>query len=121
MLDYTADFYNFTKIYFSTKIFMNLKLVLFGVLLSFCSLAGPIKHEIRMSEPFSHYFEVKTTVDVSKETAFIDLKMAAWTPGSYLIREFAKNVESVSAESNGQKIAISKINKKTCKHFLVSF
>jgi hypothetical protein len=93
MLDYTADFYNFTKIYFSTKIYMNLKLVLLGVLLSFCSLAGPIKHEIRMSEPFSHYFEVKTTVDVSKEINFVDLKMAAWTPGSYLIREFAKNVE----------------------------
>lgn len=113
MLDYTADFYNFTKIYFSTKINMKFKLLLFGLFLSFCSLAGPIKHEIRMSEPFSHYFEVKTTVDVSKEINFVDLKMAAWTPGSYLIREFAKNVESVSAESSGQKIAISKINKNT--------
>jgi predicted metalloprotease with PDZ domain len=113
MLDYTADFYNFTKIYFSTNIPMNLKLLLFSVLVSFCTLAGPIKHQISMSEPFSHYFEVKTTVDVSKETNFIDLKMAAWTPGSYLIREFAKNVESVTAESNGQKIAISKINKNT--------
>jgi hypothetical protein len=52
MLDYTADFYNFTKINFSTKIIMNLKLLLFGVLLSFCTFAGPIKHEISMSEPF---------------------------------------------------------------------
>jgi predicted metalloprotease with PDZ domain len=113
MLDYTADFYNFTKIYFSTKILMNLKLLLFGLFLSFCSLAGPIKHEIRMSEPFSHYFEVKTTVDVNKETNFIDLKMATWTPGSYLIREYAKNVESVFAESNSQKTTINKLNKNT--------
>ena len=92
---------------------MNLKLLFLSVIVSFGCFAGPIKHEISMSEPFSHYFEVKTTVDVSKETNFFDLKMAAWTPGSYLIREFAKNVESVSAESNGSKVAISKISKNT--------
>ena len=86
MLDYTADFYNFTEIYFSTKIKMNLKLLFLSVILSFGCFAGPIKHEISMPEPFSHYFEVKTTVDVSKETSYFDLKMAAWTPGSYLIR-----------------------------------
>ena len=113
MLDYTADFYNFTKIYFSTKMHMNLKLLFFSVIVSFGSFAGPIKHEISMSEPFSHYFEVKTTVDVSKESNSFDLKMAAWTPGSYLIREFAKNVESVTAESNGSKLAITKTNKNT--------
>ena len=113
MLDYTADFYNFTKIYFSTKMHMNLKLLFFSVIVSFGSFAGPIKHEISMSEPFSHYFEVKTTVDVSKESNSFDLKMAAWTPGSYLIREFAKNVESVTAESNGSKLVITKTNKNT--------
>ena len=92
---------------------MNLKLLFFSVIVSFGSFAGPIKHEISMSEPFSHYFEVKTTVDVSKESNSFDLKMAAWTPGSYLIREFAKNVESVTAESNGSKLAITKTNKNT--------
>ena len=113
MLDYTADFYNFTKIYFTTKILMKLKLLFLSVFASISCLAGPIKHEISMPEPYSHYFEVKTTVDVSKESNFFDLKMAAWTPGSYLIREFAKNVESVSAESGGQNLGISKTNKNT--------
>ena len=67
-----------------------------------------------MPFPQSHYFDVTTTLDVSLEKGkFIDLKMAAWTPGSYLIREFAKNVESVSAESGGQNLGISKTNKNT--------
>ncbi len=78
MLDYTADFYNFTKIYFTTKILMNLKLLFLSVIASFSCFAGPIKHEISMPEPYSHYFEVKTTVDVSKESNFLILK---WRPG----------------------------------------
>ncbi len=37
-----------------------------------------------------------------------------WTPGSYLIREFAKNVENVKAESfGGTEITAEKINKNT--------
>lgn len=40
--------------------------------------------------------------------------MAVWTPGSYLIREYAKNVEGVSALSDkGKNLDISKTNKNT--------
>jgi predicted metalloprotease with PDZ domain len=67
-----------------------------------------------MSNPKSHYFEVTTTIDVSKETAkYIDLKMAAWTPGSYLIREFARNVEQVNATAQGTNLPIAKVSKNT--------
>ena len=41
------------------------------------------------------------------------MKMAAWTPGSYLIREFAKNVEQISAQSGNANLPISKISKNT--------
>jgi predicted metalloprotease with PDZ domain len=45
---------------------------------------------------------------------FIDLKMPVWTPGSYLIREFSKNVEGFKAfGSNGKEISFEKINKNT--------
>ncbi len=95
---------------------MNLKkLGLLGLLfLGFNLTAAPIKHLIQMPNPQSHYFDVTTTLDVSKEkTPYIDLKMAAWTPGSYLIREFAKNVEQVSAKSGSQSLPISKTSKNT--------
>lgn len=91
------------------------KLGLLGLLfLGFNLSAAPIKHLIQMPNPQSHYFDVTTTLDVSKETGrFIELKMAAWTPGSYLIREFAKNVEQVSAQSGNSMLPISKISKNT--------
>src|SRR5690606_1190866 len=61
----------------------------------------------------AHYIEVKMELsDFQKE--FIDLKMPVWAPGSYLIREFPKNVESFSAESdNNKKLESQKINKNT--------
>jgi len=39
----------------------------------------------------------------------VDLMMAVWTPGSYLVREYEKNVENVSAKaSNGGALPIEK-------------
>ena len=91
------------------------RLGLLGLLfLGFNLSAAPIKHLIQMPNPQSHYFDVTTTLDVSKESGrFVELKMAAWTPGSYLIREFAKNVEQVSAQSGNSMLPISKISKNT--------
>ena len=100
---------------------LNLKLKSFVLSLgifffSYSLLASPLSHLIKMPEPQTHYFEITTTVDlsnVSYKKLFVDFKMAAWTPGSYLIREFAKNLEAVKAEANGKPISISKINKNT--------
>jgi len=89
---------------------------LFIFFFSYPLFSSPLSHVIKMPEPQTHYFEITTTVDLSNVTykkPFLDLKMATWTPGSYLIREFAKNVEAVKAEANGKSITISKINKNT--------
>ena len=83
---------------------------------SYPLMASPLSHLIKMPEPQTHYFEITTTVDLSNlsyKKSFVDFKMAAWTPGSYLIRDFAKNLEAVKAEANGKPLSISKINKNT--------
>ena len=100
---------------------LNLKLKSFALSLgifffSYPLFSSPLSHLIKMPEPQTHYFEITTTVDLSNVTykkPFLDLKMATWTPGSYLIREFAKNVEAVKAEAYGKSVTISKINKNT--------
>jgi predicted metalloprotease with PDZ domain len=100
---------------------LHLKLKSFALFLGIFSLgfplfSAPISHSIKMPEPQTHYFEITTTVDLSNVSytkPFVDLKMAAWTPGSYLIREFAKNIEAVKAEINGKSMSISKLNKNT--------
>ena len=43
------------------------------------------------------------------------LKMPAWIPGSYMIRDFAKNIVQLSAKSAGGKIPVEKIDKQTWK------
>jgi len=99
----------------------NLKLKSFALTLgifffSYPLFSSPLSHVIKMPEPQTHYFEITSTVDLSNtpyKKSFVDFKMAAWTPGSYLIREFAKNLEAVKAEANGKSIPISKINKNT--------
>jgi Peptidase M61 N-terminal domain len=59
-----------------------------------------IEYFLSMEQPQTHYFDVVMKLSnfdaKTKQQGFIDLKMAVWTPGSYLIREYAKNVEGVS-------------------------
>ncbi|AWL09458.1 hypothetical protein HME7025_01605 [Aquirufa nivalisilvae] len=90
--------------------------LLLGINLLGFSASPVIRHEISMTVPHTHYFQVKTTVDLNQShwnKSYIDFKMAAWTPGSYLIREFARNVESLSTVKNGSLIPVEKINKNT--------
>ncbi len=77
-------------------------------------MAAPnVSYELAMPQPHTHYFEVTIFVKGwDKPTA--DIKMASWTPGSYLIREYAKNVEGCGARSaQGSILANEKVSKNT--------
>ncbi len=39
--------------------------------------------------------------------------LPAWIPGSYMMREFARNIVQISAESDGKKIGLGKLDKHT--------
>lgn len=41
------------------------------------------------------------------------VSLPAWIPGSYLIRDFSKNIETLQARSQNQKIAITQIDSHT--------
>ncbi|MBK4732056.1 M61 family metallopeptidase [Oxynema sp. CENA135] len=53
-------------------------------------------YQVSMSEPESHLFEVMLRVK-TWDASVLDLKMPVWTPGSYLVREYAKNLQDFSA------------------------
>ncbi|MCU0469160.1 MAG: PDZ domain-containing protein [Arcicella sp.] len=76
-----------------------------------------IEYFLSMEQPQTHYFDVVIKLSnfdaKTKQQGFIDLKMAVWTPGSYLIREYAKNVEGFSATSGSANVKSDKINKNT--------
>jgi predicted metalloprotease with PDZ domain len=55
-----------------------------------------IRYTLRFPAPQSNYVEVEAVVPTDGR-ASIDMMMAVWTPGSYLIREYERNVEAVKA------------------------
>jgi predicted metalloprotease with PDZ domain len=70
-----------------------------------------IEFLVQMSQPWTHYFQVTLTVNglCSDE---VDLVMPVWTPGSYLVREFARNVEGFSVtDKSGAPLEWRKISK----------
>ena len=71
-----------------------------------------IKYTISMEAPHTHIFNVKIEVD-GHIGNHIDFKMPVWTPGSYLVREFAKNIISVSASNKNSNLEVDKISKNT--------
>ncbi|MGO1244422.1 MAG: M61 family metallopeptidase, partial [Sphingobacterium sp.] len=68
-----------------------------------------IHFRISFIEPQAHYFEVEITIK-NFDQEFIDLKMPVWSPGSYLIREYARHVESLTARNENELTESKKIN-----------
>jgi predicted metalloprotease with PDZ domain len=70
-----------------------------------------IRYTIRFPAPQTHYMEVEAVYPASGQP-HIDLFMAVWTPGSYLIREYQRHVENVGArDASGKPLAIEKTAK----------
>jgi predicted metalloprotease with PDZ domain len=66
-----------------------------------------------MPKPQNHYFEVEMTLSDFKEKE-LNLKLPVWAPGSYLVREFSKNLNLVKAfDENGKEIQVVKKTKNT--------
>ena len=75
--------------------------------------AQTIAYQLRMPKPQNHYFEVEMTLSDFKEKE-LNLKLPVWAPGSYLVREFSKNLNLVKAfDENGKEIQVVKKTKNT--------
>ncbi|GHE47560.1 M61 family metallopeptidase [Sphingobacterium griseoflavum] len=71
-----------------------------------------IDFRIYFQEPQAHYAEIEMNIE-QVEQDYVDLKMPVWTPGSYLIREFARHLEGFEAFADEQPVAFTKIAKNT--------
>ncbi|HEY9846461.1 MAG TPA: hypothetical protein V6D03_09710, partial [Candidatus Caenarcaniphilales bacterium] len=70
-----------------------------------------IHYKVAMPRPETHLFEVELQVQ-NWELEFLDLKLPVWTPGSYLVREYAKHLQDFSARlPNGQLLTWCKLSK----------
>ncbi len=71
----------------------------------------PISYTLRFPAAQTHYVEVEASVPTDGRPE-VELLMAVWTPGSYLVREYSRNVEAISAATEaGRPLAIEKTAK----------
>ena len=70
-----------------------------------------IRYRVRLASLNRHHFEVSCRVrSPSPEQRF---SLPSWTPGSYLLREYAKHVVGIRAESDGGRATLEKVSKST--------
>ncbi len=110
-----------------------LLVLVFSITCAYSYATPSITYVLSMPQPQTHYFEVEmqlsdiATATEAKKNGYVDLKMPVWTPGSYLIREYAKNVEDFRAFGNNQPLKAEKIRKNawriytTDDHFSVRY
>lgn len=76
---------------------------------------SPLQYTLRFPEASGHYAHVDLKVrDVSESQ--VEFMMPVWTPGSYLVREYARHIDQISAkDASGKSLKIEKVRKNRWK------
>lgn len=69
-----------------------------------------IRYQITSLDPSSHYFDVSLRIDDS-DPGGQRLRLPNWIPGSYMIRDFARNLVELRASCVAGPLAIEQIDK----------
>jgi len=71
----------------------------------------PVSYIVRFPAPHTHYLEVEALIPTDGQPS-VELMMAVWTPGSYMVREFSRHLEALSAATEaGSPLSIEKTRK----------
>jgi predicted metalloprotease with PDZ domain len=78
-----------------------------------------VDYTVEMPAPATHLYTVTTRVGrVQPGRTTVDLHMPVWTPGSYLVREFERNVQDFAASAGGAPLRWEKVDKNTWRVWL---
>lgn len=73
-----------------------------------------IAYTVSMSKPWTHLLEVEMRVKSAAMPEKSEIVMPVWTPGSYLVREYARHVQDFAArDAGGNALGWRKLNKNT--------
>ncbi len=73
-----------------------------------------ISYTVSMSKPWTHLLEVEMRLKSAQMPTQAEISMPVWTPGSYLVREYARHVESFAAnDAGGNALGWNKIDKNS--------
>ena len=87
------------------------KLLFITLFIPMFSFGMNVSYELRMPKPQNHYFEVQMNISENSDKQ-VEVKLPVWAPGSYLVREFSKNINLVKAfTKDGKTLNVSKKSK----------
>ncbi len=74
-----------------------------------------LHYTISFPEPHTHLFEISMRVPLVEPRGALEVGMAAWTPGSYRIRDYARHVQDLVAIDldSGAGVPVEKVDKQT--------
>ena len=91
-----------------------LSTVVFGASPANAQALDPIRYTLRFPAPHTHYVEVEAAIPTGGRPE-VEVYMATWTPGSYLIREYERQVEAVTASTGTRAVNVAKSTKNRWK------
>ena len=73
--------------------------------------ANAIQYTITPVDLHAHLYEVVVNIPQPQAQQLVSLPV--WIPGSYLVREFSKNLQDLTASQQGQMVEAIQTNKNT--------
>jgi len=71
-----------------------------------------VHYEISMKEPATHFFQVGMRIGGLAGRESLRVLMPVWSPGSYLVRDYARNVLDLTAlDGSGRTLAVNRVSK----------
>ena len=75
-------------------------------------LSPAIHYRVELTNPHAHLFSV--TLSIANPAAQQQVSLPVWIPGSYLVREFSKNLSGLQArQTRGRTVPVSQLDKCT--------
>ncbi|MEA3638545.1 MAG: peptidase M61 [Lamprobacter sp.] len=74
--------------------------------------SNPLLYRVVPARPEAHCFEVMLEIP-APDSETLQVSMPAWIPGSYMIRDFARNLLSLVAQQAARPVALEKLDKQT--------
>jgi predicted metalloprotease with PDZ domain len=68
-----------------------------------------IHYRVEMVNLHAHLYQV--TLTIAQPAAQQHVQLPAWIPGSYLVREFAKNLQNLRASQSGRAVEVQQLTK----------
>ncbi len=64
----------------------------------------PWHYLVAMPQPENHLFHIQLTVKLDRSAEYLDLNLPVWSPGSYLVREYAKHLQDFAAVDGDRQV-----------------